>query len=154
MALGDQSLSWENKQVFSLYCRYAKPGEAPERRHRARTAKNPPTLEENPHLGGGYIQVLSHGWHEKNQTLLSSFLLPKHIGLIQILIRKSTADTYQPEAPVLVCPLFLRDNMWMFIECSEKNKAVKSARLGCVTDNDHNDVYLKWTWKTIIVWLL
>lgn len=39
--------------------RHAKSGEAAQRRHRSRAAENPPALEENPHLGGGNIQVES-----------------------------------------------------------------------------------------------
>lgn len=37
--------------------RHAKSGEAAQRRHRSRAAENPPALEENPHPGGGDIQV-------------------------------------------------------------------------------------------------
>lgn len=43
--------------VHSLYPRHAKPGEAAERCHCTRAAKNPPSLEENTHRGGGNIQV-------------------------------------------------------------------------------------------------
>lgn len=43
--------------VHSLYRRHAKPGEAAERCHCTRAAKNAPSLEENPHRGGGNLQV-------------------------------------------------------------------------------------------------
>lgn len=44
--------------VLTKMCRrHAKSGEAAQRRHCSRAAKNPPALEENPHPGGGNIQV-------------------------------------------------------------------------------------------------
>ena len=53
-------LLWKLCNCVLLVClvRHAKSGEDVERRHSPRPAQNTQAVEEDPHTGGGYIQVV------------------------------------------------------------------------------------------------
>lgn len=101
--ISNLKLVWENVlNVFyletPLYCRHAKPGEASERCYCTRAAKNPPTLEENPHCGGGHIQVY---------TIIFVFLLHLCI-VITLTLTLTHTHTHTHYFPVKHWDTFIR----------------------------------------------